>query len=387
LTVQGPVQDTDGDGIFNGVDTQPTVFSNDFSDIPLGGTTYGTILSRGDQCPAIPCQLTVREVSPSAGIFITASPTGGLTPAMIIVCGGASILSVSAGDQLTVKCDSVTITVTTGAVQVTFVGSGSNAGIDGTATITAGNSMTFQPATFGFTVPATNTATLTVTINGNTLPLTSGETTSSPFAIFTISVVNPTGQVFSAGVVLKLDGSTSFATIGPITSYTWNFGDGNLLANAASKVTHTYAVNGTYTVTLTVADKFGNSNSQSQNIIVLPAPIVGSETFSRNLFVSGNRLVQNVTVQVTNPNSYPILVNVKIAGNCDTVCPFVDQSGPILLAAGQTKDISVAHAFSLLDEGQTFVMQVTVTFTTNTSDMIVGTYILASSRTFSFRIN
>src|SRR2546427_451721 len=31
LTVQSPSQDTDGDGIFDSVDTQPTVFSNDFS--------------------------------------------------------------------------------------------------------------------------------------------------------------------------------------------------------------------------------------------------------------------------------------------------------------------------------------------------------------------
>ncbi len=387
LTVQGSVQDIDGDGIFNNVDTQPTVFSNDFSDIPLGGTTYGAILSRGDQCPMIPCQLTIQEVSPSIGILITPGAAGGLTPASISVCGGASILSVSPGDQLTVKCGSVTITVITGAVPVTFVGFGSNTGIDGTATITAGNGITFEPATFSFTAPATNTTTITVMINGQALPVAPGQTTSTPFAIFTISVINPTGQVFSAGVVTKFDGSASFTNVGPITSYTWNFGDGTVLTNAASKVTHTYAVNGTYTVTLTVADKLGNSNPQSQSINVLPAPIVGSETFSRNLFVSGNRLIQNVTVQITNPNPYPILVNVRIAGNCDTVCPFSDQSGPILLSAGQTKYISVLHAFSPLDQGQTFGMQVTVTFSTDTSNMTVGSYLIASSRTFSFRIS
>ena len=120
----------------------------------------------------------------------------------------------------------------------------------------------------------------------------------------------------------------------------WNnfvrsLGDGAVITKGASKETHTYAINGTYIVTLTVADNFGNANSQSQTIIVLPAPIVSFEIFSHNLFVSGNRLVQNVTVQVTNPNSYPKLVNVRIAGNCDTVCPFSDQSimaKPCLLA-------------------------------------------------------
>ena len=170
-------------------------------------------------------------------------------------------------------------------------------------------------------------------------------------------------------------------------NFVWSFGDGAVITKGASKETHTYAINGTYIVTLTVPDNFGNANSQSQTIIVLPAPIVGFETFSHNLFVSGNRLVQNVTVQVTNPNSYPILVNVRIARNCDTVCPFSDQSGPVLLAAGQTKYISVAHTFSPLDQGQTFVMQVTVTFSIDTSNVVIGAYTLASSRTFSFRIN
>jgi PKD repeat protein len=382
-------QDADGDGIADNIQCTPG-FTNCFTDIPLGGTTYGTILSRGDQCPSIPCQLTVKEVSPSAGIIITSGMAGGLARASISVCGGASVLSVPRISQLTVKCGSVTITVTTGAVGVTFVGSGANAGVIGTATITAGtstvgNSITFQPATFGFTAPSTNTATITVIINGNTLPIAAGQTTSSPFAIFTVSVLNPQGEVFAAGAVLKFDGKPSFSTTGSITSFVWNFGDGTIDTSNVNRPTHTYAVGGMYTVTLTITDSVGNTNSQSQTINVLPAPLIGSVNFSRNLFASTS-LVQNFTVEVFNPNSYPVLVNVNVSGNCDTICPFTEQSGPVLVPAGQTIFITVLHTFSPLDQGTTFVFQVRLTFTADTSNTNVATYTTAALRTFSFRI-
>jgi PKD repeat protein len=275
--------------------------------------------------------------------------------------------------------------VTNGAIGVTFVGSGANAGITGTATIIAGNSITFQPATFGFTAPATNTATIPVTINGQTVPVAAGQTTSSPFAIFTISVLNPQGEVFAAGATLKFDGKPSFSTTGTITSFVWNFGDGTIDTSNVNRPTHVYTVGGVYTVNLTITDSVGNTNSQLRTINVLPAPLIGSVTFSRNLFASGN-LVQNFTVEVTNPNTYPVLVNVNVSGNCDTICPFTEQSGPVLVPAGQTIFITVLHTFSPLDPGLTFVFQVRLTFTTDTTNMDITTYTLAAMRTFSFRI-
>ena len=43
VTVVSPDEDQDNDGIHNNVDTQPTTFSQDFSDVGIGGTTTGTI--------------------------------------------------------------------------------------------------------------------------------------------------------------------------------------------------------------------------------------------------------------------------------------------------------------------------------------------------------
>jgi len=384
-------QDSDGDGIFDNVDTQPTVFSNDFTDVPLGGTTFGTTLSRGDQCPTIPCQLTVQEATGGAGILITSGSAGGLTPASISVCGGAGILSVGADTQLTVKCGTVTITVITGSVGETLVGSGTFAGVTGTTTITAGNSLTFDPTTFTLTAPATNNATILVTINGQTVPVAPGQTTSSPFAIFSVSPNSAvqSGQVLSATLLLKFDGRASFSTVAkdPIVTYTWNFGDGTpTQSGSLTQTTHTYAVAGTYVATLTVTDRLGTQGTSSQTLTILPAPIMGTVTFSHNLFVSGNRLTQNFTVQVTNPNSYPILVNVNVSGNCDTICPFTAQSGPVLVGAGQTIYISVFHTFSPLDQGKTFNFEVTLSFTTNTSNTDTSTYTLAATKSSSFQV-
>jgi PKD repeat protein len=191
--------------------------------------------------------------------------------------------------------------------------------------------------------------------------------------------------VFAAGAVLKFDGKASFATAGPITNFVWNFGDGTIDTSNVAKLTHIYATAGVYTVTLTVADNFGKSNSVSQTINVLPAPLLEGVDFSKNLFVSQS-LVQNFTVQVFNPNAFPVLVNVNVSGNCDTICPFTVQSGPVLVPAGQTIFITVLHTFSPLDQGTTFVFQVRLTFTTDTSNMNVSTYTLAASPTLSFRI-
>jgi len=76
---------------------------------------------------------------------------------------------------------------------------------------------------------------------------------------------------------------------------------------------------------------------------------------------------------------------VQVTGTCDTVCGFSEQQGPVLLAAGQTKYISVIHTFNALDQSDLHHASA-VTFTTNTSNTNVSTYILASNRTFSFRI-
>ena len=60
---------------------------------------------------------------------------------------------------------------------------------------------------------------------------------------------------------LSFNGSASSDPDGTITSYTWNFGDGN--SGSGGKPTHTYVDGGTYTVTLTVEDNDGATDTVS----------------------------------------------------------------------------------------------------------------------------
>jgi len=59
---------------------------------------------------------------------------------------------------------------------------------------------------------------------------------------------------------------TSTDTGGTINSYAWNFGDGS--SSTTKSPVHTYAASGTYTVSETVTDTAGKSNSKSSSVTV-----------------------------------------------------------------------------------------------------------------------
>ena len=83
----------------------------------------------------------------------------------------------------------------------------------------------------------------------------------------------PTPTFASSAAFLRatFDGSGSTDNDGVITSYSWNFGDGTPAGSGAS-VTHDYAANGTYQVTLTVTDEDGAPNTLQKSISVAEAP-------------------------------------------------------------------------------------------------------------------
>lgn len=75
-------------------------------------------------------------------------------------------------------------------------------------------------------------------------------------------------QTVSLGSPTVLDGSGSTDPNGPedIVSYEWDFGDGNLGSGVV--VNHVYVNEGIYTVTLTVTDNGGESDSDAVTIDV-----------------------------------------------------------------------------------------------------------------------
>jgi len=161
--------DNDGDGIQNEIDAQPNTPSFDFTDIPGGGTTNGTITSLGDQTLSI-----TEEVDPD-GVRITVVSSSGPTPATVSVCGGIATLSFGAGDEVVVTCSSVTVKVIGGTVGIEFVATD---GTTGTTTLGTGGILTFDPATFTITnsgpIPAI------VEVDGETITIGAGETFTLP---------------------------------------------------------------------------------------------------------------------------------------------------------------------------------------------------------------
>ena len=70
----------------------------------------------------------------------------------------------------------------------------------------------------------------------------------------------------STGTTVSFDGSYSYDPDGTIVSHAWNFGDGT--TGSGATVTHVYPYEGTFTVTLTVTDNSGYTNSSVQNVVV-----------------------------------------------------------------------------------------------------------------------
>jgi hypothetical protein len=136
-------EDIDADGILNDVDIQPLIFSNSFSDINNGGSTWGTIITRGDQI------LTIRDepaTTEDFGLRITADPSGGIIPANISICD-TSFIVLGPGDEIIVTHGSIKIKVVSGVVDASFVATD---GTIATSELNEGTEIVFEPTSTTF---------------------------------------------------------------------------------------------------------------------------------------------------------------------------------------------------------------------------------------------
>jgi PKD repeat protein len=156
--------------------------------------------------------------------------------------------------------------------QVFFNGSGSQAGAGHTIVkydwnFGDGATGSGVTATHTFAVAnSTYTVILTVTDDaGHTATTTASISTTdgSPTATFTLS---PSAVI--AGSSVSFDGNASTAVgTRTITNYRWSFGDGSTGSGATT--THVYTTPGTYSVTLTVTDSAGKTNTSAPQTVTV----------------------------------------------------------------------------------------------------------------------
>ena len=171
---------------------------------------------------------------------------------------------------------SATSTVGDSPLSVTFDGSGSSDPDGDTLTYSwnfgdGASSEGNASATHIYTIAGTYQATLTVsdgihTVTTKPVPiLVSGDGTINGQPTASITVDRRSGAV---PLTVHFNGSTSTPSSGAdsIVQYKWVFGDGSTASGKT--VTHTFTVNGEYSVSLTVTDSAGTSNTATVTINV-----------------------------------------------------------------------------------------------------------------------
>jgi len=125
-----------------------------------------------------------------------------------------------------------------------------------------------------------------------------------PTASFTYSPENPV-----VNETITFNASSSYDPDGNITSYEWDFGDGNITKTTEEKINHSYSEAGSYEVTLTVKDDEGATNSTTKIITVYSGAIFDTGS-PRNPYPSimgthKGTIKPNHTVIATKLYTYP----------------------------------------------------------------------------------
>ncbi len=124
---------------------------------------------------------------------------------------------------------------------------------------------------------------------------------------------------------------------GTIVSRSWNFGDST--SSTAINPSHTYAAAGTYTVTLTVTDNSGLTNTKSQSVTVSSGGAV-SYTNDTDVTIPDNTTVQSSIVvsgrSGNGSSTTPVAVNIVHTYRADLKVDLIAPDGSVYVLHNRT---------------------------------------------------
>ncbi len=190
---------------------------------------------------------------------------------------------------------------------------------DGTPVDDAGGS---ADASHAFASSGVYTVALTTTDDlGVSATSTQQVTVDAPVAAFTTSPAT----VVAPGTAVSFDATGSTDPRGTITDYSWNFGDGTPVddAGTSTSIQRAYASRGTYTVTLTVTNNYGQTNTSTHTLIVDDPP---TAAFTPSATVAAPGATVNFNASASTPGASGGTIN-DYSWNFGDGTPVDDTSG------------------------------------------------------------
>ncbi len=309
--------------------------------IPVTGYTFDF----GDGSPVTGPQpaATASHVYSAGGTFtikVTVTDGAGATSsATRTVSVGAPVARLtvtpsSGGAPLNVTADASTSTDPIGISSYTFnFGDGTIVGPQAAAT-----------ATHVYTISGPYTVTVSAADSAGATASASATVTVTVPPAASLKVSPSSGP---APLAVTADASGSTAGTNPISSYTFDFGDGTKVGpQAASTASHTYTAGGNFTVTVTVADSSGISSKASTSVVATAPP---TATLSVSPSSGATPLQVTADASASTPGSNPI---------ASYTFSFGDGSA----AVGPQASPTASHVYSAAG---TFVVTVTVADTSS----------------------
>jgi DNA/RNA endonuclease G (NUC1)/PKD repeat protein len=162
------------------------------------------------------------------------------------------------------------------------------------------------------------------------------------------------------GTSMSFDGTGSHDLDGDPLGYEWDFGDGT--AGSGATPAHTYADNGTYSVTLTVTDPTGADDSQTRVVTVAnAAPVVKTLTATPTV-LSGETVFALATFSDAGVNDTPWIYDFDWGAGSTSSGPTNDQNSAVGSSRSFLAEGAYSVAFSVTDKDLATSARKTATF-------------------------